>query len=237
MPRIFMALRQEDRHPITEILRRMPEIPPTCQWALFLRNHDELTLEMVTDAQYVLNHERFLLERLQALRQVEAGITQIRCHGDYHLGQVLWVENNFVILDFEGEPARSLAERRRKFSPLKDVAGMLRSLSYAAYAALFAFLENRPADFPQIEPWAQFWQQWTSVSFMQGYLATVAGATFLPQESQHLATLLEGFLLDKVLYELDDELNHRPDWLRIPLQGIMQLLLPADLWPLDNPAY
>lgn len=171
----------------------------------------------------MLNHECFILERLQALKRVEAGITQIRCHGDYHHGQVLCVENNFVILDFEGEPARSLAERRRKFSPLKDVAGMLRSLSYAAYAALFAFLENRPADFPQLKRWAQFWQQWTSVSFMQSYLATVAGATFLPHESQHLATLLEGFLLDKVLYELNYELNNHPDWLRIPLQGITQL--------------
>ena len=94
-------------------------------------------------------------------------MTRIRCHGDYHLGQLLWYEHNFVIIDFEGEPMRPLAERRRKQSPLKDVAGMLRSLSYAAYAALFAFTRTRPEDLGRLEPWAAFWQHWISARFVQ----------------------------------------------------------------------
>ena len=88
-------------------------------------------------------------------------------HGDYHLGQVLWAEGDFYILDFEGEPLRSLAERRQKQSPLKDIAGMLRSFDYAAYAGLFARTPSRPAEFARLEPWAQLWQTWTTGAFLQ----------------------------------------------------------------------
>jgi maltose alpha-D-glucosyltransferase/alpha-amylase len=165
-----------------------------------------------------------IMECLGAVRHLTPGVTRIRCHGDYHLGQLLWHENNFIIIDFEGEPARPLAERRRKQSPLKDVAGMLRSFSYAAYAALFAFTQTRPDDFSRLEPWALFWQQWTSIRFVQSYLATAAGASFLPVQRQELAVLLEAFVLDKALYELHYELNNRLDWLRIPLPGVLRLL-------------
>jgi len=136
----------------------------------------------------------------------------------------LWCENNFVIIDFEGEPMRPLAERRRKHSPFKDVAGMLRSLSYAAYAALFAFTRTRPEDFGRLEPWALFWQHWISMRFLQSYLATAAGASFVPPQRQDLVTLLDALVLDKALYELHYELNNRLDWLRIPLQSIVRLL-------------
>lgn len=158
------------------------------------------------------------------MTEVAPGVARLRCHGDYHLGQVLWVENNFIVIDFEGEPARSLAERRRKQSPLKDVAGMLRSFSYVAYAALFASTQTRPEDFRRLEPWANFWQYWTSVRFLRGYLATAPGAVFVPPQRRDLALLLEALLLDKALYELHYELNNRLDWVRVPLQGIWQLL-------------
>jgi maltose alpha-D-glucosyltransferase/alpha-amylase len=164
------------------------------------------------------------MERLQAVATLPPGMTRIRCHGDYHLGQLLWYENSFVIIDFEGEPMRPLAERRRKQSPLKDIAGMLRSLSYAAYAALFAFIRTRPEDMGRLEPWATFWQHWISVRFVQSYLAAAAGASFLPPERRALATLLEAFVLDKALYELHYELNNRLDWVRIPLQSSLRLL-------------
>ena len=165
-----------------------------------------------------------IMERLQAVATLTPGMTRIRCHGDYHLGQLLWYENNFVIIDFEGEPMRPLAERRRKQSPLKDVAGMVRSLSYAAYAALFAFTRTRPEDLGRLEPWAAFWQHWISVRFVQSYLTTTAGASFVPSERRDLAILLEAFVLDKALYELHYELNNRLDWVRIPLQSALRLL-------------
>ena len=165
-----------------------------------------------------------IMERLQAVATLPPGMTRIRCHGDYHLGQLLWCEQNFVILDFEGEPMRPLAERRRKQSPLKDIAGMLRSLSYAAYAALFAFTRTRPEDMGRLEPWAAYWQHWISVRFVQSYLTTAAGASFLPPERRDLAALLEAFVLDKALYELHYELNNRLDWVRIPLQSALRLL-------------
>ena len=119
---------------------------------------------------------------------------------------------------------RPLSERRRKYTSLKDVAGMMRSLSYAAYAALFAFIRTRPEDFDRLEPWAAFWQHWISVRFVQSYFATAAGAIFVPPQRRDLATLLEALLFDKALYELHYELNNRLDWLRIPLHSVLRLL-------------
>ncbi len=190
-----------------------------------LRNRLETIPEVLHgQVQHILDQRAHILARLGRITKIDRGVTRIRCHGDYHLGQVLWVANNFVLFDFEGEPARSLAERRRKQSPFKDVAGMLRSLSYAAYAALFDFVESRPDDFAHLEPWANVWQQWASIGFLQSYLEIAQGAFFVPRDEQHLAILLEAFLLDKALYELHYELNNRLDWLRIPLQGMTQLL-------------
>jgi maltose alpha-D-glucosyltransferase / alpha-amylase len=149
-----------------------------------------------------------------------------RVHGDYHLGQVLWAENDYIILDFEGEPTRTVDERREKFSPLRDVAGMLRSYHYAAYAGLFSFTQDHPDDFAQLEPWADLWQQWVSAAFLASYLKTARDAPFIPRQRGELALLLDGFTLAKALYELAYELNNRPDWVRIPLSGVWQLLEP-----------
>jgi maltose alpha-D-glucosyltransferase / alpha-amylase len=148
---------------------------------------------------------------------------KVRCHGDYHLGQVLWVNGDFVILDFEGEPTRTIEERRAKQSPLKDVAGMLRSFDYAAYAGLFAFTHNRPDDFARLAPWAELWRRSVSAAFLQEYRATAGRAAFLPDKPETFSTLLDAFILNKALYELVYELNNRPDWVRIPLQGILAL--------------
>jgi maltose alpha-D-glucosyltransferase/alpha-amylase len=154
----------------------------------------------------------------------DGSVSRIRVHGDYHLGQVLWSEGDFYILDFEGEPARPLEERRFKESPLKDVAGMLRSFGYAANAALFAQTAGRGGDAARLEPWARVWQRWTGAAFVKGYLAHTGNAPFLPPDPVQRAALLDLFLLDKTLYELNYELNNRPDWARIPLQGVSEWL-------------
>jgi maltose alpha-D-glucosyltransferase/alpha-amylase len=175
-------------------------------------------------AQGVLEGGPRLVEQFGDLsgRNLRAG--KIRVHGDYHLGQVLRVRQDVVILDFEGEPARTLPERRAKTSPLKDVAGMLRSFEYAAFAALFAFTKDRPEDQERLEKWATVWRQWTGAAFLRAYRETVGSADFLPGEMADLDMLLRFFLLDKALYELLYELNHRPTWARIPLTGVLQLL-------------
>jgi len=175
-------------------------------------------------AEAVLANRTTLLDRLDALRSEPASGLRIRIHGDYHLGQVLRTEEDFVILDFEGEPARSIAERRALQSPLKDVAGMIRSFSYAAYAALFAFTVHAPDDYAALEPWADTWQHWSVDAFLKGYLAAMEDAPLIPGEAAVRERLLSAFMLDKALYELSYELNNRPEWVRIPLVGIRKLI-------------
>ena len=111
-----------------------------------------------------------------------------------------------------------------KESPLKDVAGMLRSFSYAAYAALFQRTAHRADDFARLEPWARVWARWAGASFLKGYLAAAGEAPFIPADRVQCAALLDLFLIDKALYELNYELNNRPDWIRIPLQGLADLV-------------
>jgi maltose alpha-D-glucosyltransferase/alpha-amylase len=201
-----------------------------------MRAHAEASLELLAQqvgtlnegcrahAEAVLAGRSTLLSRFDSLRSVDTAGLRIRIHGDYHLGQVLRTEEDFVILDFEGEPARPIAERRALQSPLKDVAGMMRSYSYAAYAALFAFTVHAPDNYAALEPWAETWQHWAADAFLKGYLAAVEGAPLLPRDGAGTRALLGAFTLDKALYELAYELNNRPDWVRIPLIGIRKLI-------------
>ena len=152
---------------------------------------------------------------------------RIRIHGDYHLGQVLQVKTDYVILDFEGEPARPIEERRAKLSPMKDVAGMLRSLSYAAYSGLIAHTARRPEDWESLEPWARLWERSMGAEFLRAYRNTAQNARFLPSSDDGFRKVLAVFLLDKALYELSYELNNRPTWVRVPLMGILSLPLEA----------
>src|SRR5438552_9037085 len=147
-----------------------------------------------------------VLSRFSALRGLSHAGLRMRVHGDYHLGQVLRTEEDFVILDFEGEPARSIDERRIKQSPLRDVAGMIRSYSYAAYAALFAFTTHTPDDYTLLEPWADTWQHWAADTFLAAYDTTLGnttlGNTALAPSRAAWRTLLDAFVLDKAFYEL-----------------------------------
>jgi maltose alpha-D-glucosyltransferase / alpha-amylase len=164
-----------------------------------------------------------LVDQFSSLLAIDPGCTKTRVHGDYHLGQVLCQGDDFVILDFEGEPARSLAERRAKDSPLRDVAGMLRSFGYAAYAALFQFTEKAPEELSRLEPIAKAWQQVASAAYLRGYFDVTRDASFLPPTRTALKPLLDFFIVEKALYELQYELNNRPAWLRIPLAGILEI--------------
>ena len=194
------------------------------------------------DAALLLSRRIDLFARANAIIAQTAAGQRIRIHGDYHLGQTLRAAGtpgeqagkdeadtgDFVLLDFEGEPARMLAERRQKQSPLKDVAGMIRSLSYAAFSGLDQFLAANPelAHSPACESltaWALFWQNSVASEFLRSYRATIAANPALLPSAQPSQAMLGGYLLEKALYELLYELNNRPAWLRIPLAGILAL--------------
>ncbi len=179
----------------------------------------------------LLEYRDTLMEIVASLDDVSTDLTKIRVHGDYHLGQVLYGAGDFTILDFEGEPSKPISLRNRKHSALKDVAGMLRSFSYAAYAGLFLFLHNRPEDLEQFLPWAKVCQTWVSVSFLKSYLETASGILFIPKSKSDFFKALLPFVVDKAIYEINYELNNRPDWLKVPVSGLLQYLKANNLAP------
>jgi maltokinase len=161
----------------------------------------------------ILGRGEEVREQLRLLTHAGSAGRVIRTHGDYHLGQTLMSNNDWVILDFEGEPARTLVERRRKRSPLRDVAGMLRSFAYAATAAEL----TRDAEIPES------WEERARERFLESYLDTV-DATLLPPGDAAVDRLLSVFELEKAVYELRYELDNRPDWVGIPVAGIERLM-------------
>jgi maltose alpha-D-glucosyltransferase/alpha-amylase len=178
-----------------------------------------------SEAQAVAELENQLLKRFRSILDRKIGGRRIRVHGDFHLGQVLFTGRDFVVIDFEGEPARPLSERRIKRSPLRDVAGMLRSFHYAAYAALPGYGDRalaRAEDLPVLEPWVQFWSGWVSKVFLNAYFEAIEGSKLLPSSTADRDLLLRVLVLEKTIYELGYELNNRPDWLKIPAQSILQ---------------
>ena len=214
---LFQSMRNLTRQNFQLLNRQLKTLPP----------------EVQSQAQQVLALEPEILKKLRQIYERPFNATRIREHGDYHLGQVLYTGKEFFIIDFEGEPALSISERRLKRSPLQDVAGMVRSFHYAAYAALLKQIERgAPVDgqLQQMISWARFWARWVSAIFYKSYLKAAAGATFLPPTDSDLQMMTEVFLLRKAIYELGYELNNRPDWVKIPLQGILELM--AD----SNPA-
>jgi trehalose synthase-fused probable maltokinase len=166
-------------------------------------------------ARKLLRLEHRVTERFAALRERTVDASRIRCHGDYHLGQVLWTGRDLMIIDFEGEPARPLADRRAKTLPMRDVAGMIRSFQYAAYTALPRSGRAETAD---------YWTAWVSAVYLDGYFSEAGESAFVPRDAEQRKILLDAFLLQKALYEVAYELNNRPDWVRIPLRGILSLV-------------
>jgi maltose alpha-D-glucosyltransferase / alpha-amylase len=178
-------------------------------------------------AQLIASHQREIGAQFDAFRRCPLSLVRMRIHGDLHLGQILYTGKDFAIIDFEGEPARPLSERRLKRAALRDVAGMLRSFHYAALTSTMEQLKIGALgkfDFAGMEPWTNFWRTWSSWSFLKGYLEAGGHASFIPKDDNELRILLDAFVMEKAIYELGYELNNRPEWLLIPLLSIGQLL-------------
>jgi maltose alpha-D-glucosyltransferase/alpha-amylase len=196
---------------------------------LLRTNTKRLPDDVRAEAAGVLADEQKILDCFGKVLEKKYSAMKTRYHGDYHLGQVLFTGNDFVIIDFEGEPARPLTERRLKRSPLRDVAGMIRSFHYAAYNSLLSRATVRPEDQPLLDRWVDVWYCTVSGIFLHSYLQTAADAVFLPKDRAEMEVLLRIFLLEKAVYEVGYEVNNRPDWVLIPIRGIRQIMSEAAL--------
>ena len=214
---IYQSMRSEASRVFQTLTKRMKTLPEDVQ-AL---------------AQKVLDRQAEVMTRFQAVTATKITGQRFRLHGDYHLGQVLYTGKDFVLIDFEGEPLRSLTDRQIKRSVLRDVAGMVRSFHYAAYTALLGrggadqtggAANVRPEDYQHLEAWARYWYIWVSLTFVRAYRETAGDAAFLPETRDEFKILIEAFILSKAVYELGYELGHRPDWVSIPLIGILDIL-------------
>jgi maltose alpha-D-glucosyltransferase/alpha-amylase len=192
--------------------------------------HEVRALNLTSpNVQKVLAREQQVLERLQRLTTLSSDASKIRGHGDFHLGQVLWTGKDFAIIDFEGEPFRSLNRRRLKRPAMVDLAGMIRSLHYASRAAALRLTRDlgismQDGELERLDTWLTFWHRWVSGTFLTSYLATAGDASYLPANRDDLGALLDFFLLEKAVYELSYEANARPTWVDIPARGLLDML-------------
>jgi trehalose synthase-fused probable maltokinase len=212
--------------PMTEDYRRARVASLARLWSdtrlLLTERGALLPRPMQEEVAHLMDRGREVEAVFRALPGIEHAGLRIRCHGDYHLGQVLWTGSDYVIIDFEGEPARPLRERRTKQSPLLDVAGMLRSFDYAASAVVRS--RRKAAIEFDGEPWARVWSRRVGTEFLTAYRREVRTAAFWPRAPQAAEVLLAVHLLEKAVYELSYELNNRPEWIGIPLKGITDIL-------------
>lgn len=175
----------------------------------------------------VLEQHDACLQRFQLVLNHKITALRTRYHGDYHLEQVLYTGKDFFIIDFEGDPARSLSERRMKRSSLRDLAGMLQSFYYAANIAIDNEVESgmsQPEQLHTMQAWSEFWYRWVSTTFVKAYLATATQGNFLPKTQQELEVLLDNYLIEQAIYDLGRELINQSTQVKIPLRRILQLL-------------
>ena len=191
---------------------------------LLNKNMKNFPEEIRLEALILLGREQEIIKHLGKFISRRFPAVKTRIHGDYHLGQVLYTGKDFVIIDFEGEPARSMRERRIKDSPLRDVAGMIYSFQYAAYAVLVQHAHIRTEDIGFLEPWVEAWYRHVAGTFLNAYLANAKGAQFIPTAKADVQVILDAYILDKAIHDLGYEINNRPGWLLIPLRGIQRLL-------------
>lgn len=211
---LFQSLRNLTRRNFQLLSQRLKTLPPAQQM----------------QGEYVLESEPAILQRFRRVYETRIDASRIRIHGDYHLGQILHTGKDFLIIDFEGEPAVALSERRLKRSPLQDVAGLILSLNYAAHAALLRQTEHGSIAENQVKSaaaWARYWAAWVSATFLKAYLEGSRGAPYLPQ-SEGLSVLMDAELMRGAIYEIGYELNNRPGWVKIPLQAVINLTTPRE---------
>lgn len=192
----------------------------------------ELPVDLQPEIRQLLQREDQILPRFAKLLSGRITATRIRCHGDYHLKNVLYTGRDFAIVDFDSDSQTALSERRIKHSPLQDITSMLRSFHYAAYSALFGNSSRRgstsavarPQDRDLLEPWARYWYLWVSAAFLKAYQQGTREAAFLPKSRDDARVLFECLLLSKACREISSELTHRINWLGIPVRGLLQML-------------
>ena len=217
IPESFSLLYQRSLvHEMRSLTRRVFE--------LLRKNVKNFSPEIKTEIEIVLAKEKEIYGRFARISAKKIASMKIRIHGNYHLGQVLFTGNDFIIIDFEGESARSISERRLKRSPLRDVAGMIRSFHYLTYSALLSKKTYTETEIRDLEPWAEAWYKCVSGVFLKSYFQMVKTASIIPGNLGDLNLLLDAFLMEKAIYEIGYELNNRTDWVRIPLRGIKSLL-------------
>jgi maltose alpha-D-glucosyltransferase/alpha-amylase len=181
--------------------------------------------ELQAEGRRVLAQEDLIRARFRPIRDLRFDAMRIRLHGDLHLAQVLHTGKDFVFVDFEGELTRSLGERRIKRSPLRDVAGMLRSFQYASGAVLFGRIPgitSRPELRPALEQWAGYWYAWVGALYLKSYFDVTRTSGLLPRSDAGLGAMLSAFVLERALDQLTCELNDRPEWVIVPLHGILK---------------
>jgi maltose alpha-D-glucosyltransferase/alpha-amylase len=204
---LYQSLRTQVRKAFEVLRKRLKNLPEAAQ----------------ADARRVLDCEGEYLQRQRLVFEKKITAQRTRCHNDYHLGQVLSTGKDFVLIDFEGDRSRTLSDRRRKRSPFKDVASMLRSFHYAALEALQDG-GVRAEDVPALEPWVRYWYLWVSVVFLKAYLEAAGPAGFLPRTREEMSILLDFYLVRRAVNELRYDLHHHPGRVKVPLQGLLQLL-------------
>ncbi len=198
------------------------------------RSFDQLRRQMPrfdtalqAECRRVLDCEGEIRTRLLTLRDRRITTIRTRTHGDMNLRQALFTGKDFVLIDFEGDPYRPLSERRIKRSPLRDATGMLRSFHYASHAVLFGQVSGvvpQQSDAAMLERWADYWYANVAAAFLKGYLATPGIGALLPTSRQDVQFLLDIYQIEQGLQEVDLELAYRPDWLLIPMHGLVELL-------------
>ena len=205
---IYSGNRKLVTEKLNGLAQRIPSLPP----------------HIAAEAQQILELREDIMECFSEIYKRKINATKIRVHGDYHLGQVLFNGKDFFIIDFEGEPLHTISERRLKKTPFKDVAGMIRSFHYAAYGQLALNQNYRKEDMPFLEKWAHHWFHYVRAFYLTAYLDAAEGQSFIPDDAEAMRLLLRNYTLEKAIYEVGYEMNARPDWLRVPIRGVLHAM-------------